>query len=238
MDAWIVLVEGNRSGRKLKGGIAMKYKVLFSVLTLISSLSSTEASIDLQPRFDPQGKWSIHFEDQCSGSTRYSNSDLPVNGSEFVCSSYLGKKRPPARDELNVRYDAKTRTVILTGGPSSIPRTIHLDRDKIGVSDVKLFPNTTTEAPGCDLDSSVSEAVRFTNSNEMQYGYVTVFTFVPHANKTCAPYLSELKAAIKRRTATGLLLAMRDINAVNVDQMQNLSTINVFENYVGKRRNS
>jgi hypothetical protein len=207
------------------------------ILTLCLPLLETQGA-ETHGAFNPQGHWTIRFEDRCSGSTRYSNSAQIVNGSEFVCSSYLQKQNPPGkplRDELQVQYDVQTQTVTLTGGPSAFPRTLHLDQDKIGVSDVKLFPKTTTEASGCDLDSYVLESVRFMSSNRMQYGYVTVYKFIPHAHQSCAPYLSDLKAAIQRRTATGLLLAMRDINAMNVDGMQHLSTINVFENYDGSR---
>jgi len=209
----------------------MKYLLPVSMLTLILTASATEA----MSSFDPQGTWNLRFEDSCSGSTRYTGHAQAVKGSEFVCSSYLDKKKPPAQAELEIHYDVKTQTVILTGGPSVFPRTVHLDSDKIGVSDVKLFPKTTTEAPGCDLQSYVLESVRFTNSDRMQYGYVTVYEFTPHAHQSCAPYLSNLKAAIKRRTATGLLLAMRDIHAVNVDQMQSLSILDVYENYIGTR---
>jgi hypothetical protein len=209
-----------------------------SLLLLVSlPLSSLLASETRGSKpFDPQGNWSIRLENRCSGSSQYAPRSMPIHGSDFNCSKYLKKPQLPNRDELKINYNPESRIVTLTDGPSDFPRTIRLDSNRIGVSNVKLFPKRTQEAPGCDLETYVLEAVRFDNSDRMEYGYITVYNFVPQSKtKSCKPYLDVLKEAVQRRTATDFLLAMRDINAISVDRMQNLATINFFANYVGVR---
>ncbi|MFL5813933.1 MAG: hypothetical protein ACJ763_10185 [Bdellovibrionia bacterium] len=210
-----------------------------SLLLSVSGLFLVTAALHAGELFNPQGKWLIRFDDSCSGTSTYSNPvsgrTQSIQGGDFVCSSYLSQKKSPQRDEIEVQYSPDTQEVKLTGGPSAFPRTIQLDKDKVGVSNVRLFPKSTKEGPGCDLYSYDLESVKFTNSNRMLYGYVTVHEFMPRKKNGCDHYLSELKVAIQRRTATSLLLAMRDVNAVNVEQMKNLSAMNVFQNFMGTR---
>jgi hypothetical protein len=201
---------------------------------MMSSILHAEES------FHPEGTWTIQFQNSCSGSSTYSRRSHEklnsVKGGEFVCSSYLPQSKLPKQDELHLNYHPELKTVELTGGPSTFPRTIHLDQDRVGVSSTRLFPKTTSQSPTCDVMSYDLETVKFTNSNHMFYGFVTVFEMMPRHNHGCDSYLGELKTAIKRRTATGLLLAMRDAHAINVDQLKNLAAMNVFENYTGTRR--
>lgn len=217
----------------------MKRFRLLSALTFTLSVLTFTPMLHAEESFHPDGKWAIQFQNSCSGSSTYSHlpggHPVSIKGGDFVCSSYLPKSKLPSHDELALRFNANTRTVELTGGPSAFARTIPLDKDKVGISTTKLFPRTTQQSPGCDVMSYDLETVKFANSNQMLYGLVTVYEFLPRQSKGCDAYLSELKTAIKRRTATGLLLAMRDADAISVDQLKNLAAINVFENYTGAR---
>jgi hypothetical protein len=209
------------------------------VFTLSTVMMST-ALLHAEESFQPDGKWMIHSQNSCSGSSTYSHlpgkRPVSVKGGDFICSSYLPKNKLPSKDELSLQYDPTTRAVRLSGGASGFPRTIYLDKDKVGVSTTKLFPRTIQQSPGCDVMSYDLETIKFTSSNQMLYGFVTVHEIVPRHGKGCDAYLSELKTAIQRRTATGLLLAMRDIHALSVNQMKNLAAMNVFENYIGTRQ--
>jgi hypothetical protein len=191
------------------------------------------------PHFDPSGHWSIRFEDLCSGMSQVRTSSEAIQSDKpFQCSSYLEKDKPPLQAEIDVRYDAKTNSVTLVGGPSQLPRRIPLDEDGTGVSHVKLFPKTVAQSKGCDLDTYFLEGIRFVNSNKLEYRYITVNEFIPHQDHPdgCKAYLSELKTAVQRRTATGFLLAMRDTNAIQVKSMPDLASIDLISSFSGSRK--
>jgi hypothetical protein len=213
--------------------------MILSPLAFVLTSMSLTPMLHAEEVFHPEGNWTIQFQNSCSASSTYSHlprgQTVGIKGGDFVCSSYLPKERVPEKDVLTVRFNPETNAIELTGGPSGLPRSIRLDWDKVGVSNVKLFPKTTPQSPGCDLKSYELETVKFTGSNDMLYGYVTVYEFIPRQSKGCDTYLSELKSAIERRTATGLLLATRDANAVSVDHLQNLAALNIFKNYKGTR---
>lgn len=191
------------------------------------------------PHFNPSGRWNIRFEDLCSGMSQVRTSAEAIQSDRpFQCSSYLEKDKPPLHADIDVQFDAKTNSVTLVGGPSQLPRTIQLGQDGSGISNVKLFPKTVAQSKGCDLDTYFLEGVRFVNSNKLEYSYITVNEFIPHQNahEGCKAYLSELKTAVQRRTATGFLLAMRDTNAIQVKSMQDLTSINLIASFSGSRK--
>lgn len=213
--------------------------VTFIALLSLQAKPSRAANVNSSTHFDPSGNWNIHFEDRCTGISQASTSATPTASDKpFQCSSYLEKDKPPHHAELKVAFDPKTNSVTLTGGPSPFPRAIVLDQDRTGVSNVKLFPNTTAQSKDCDLDSYFLEGVRFKDSNTLEYRYITVNEFVPHADAPhgCEPYLKDLKVAVQRRTATGFLLAMRDTNAIQVKSMQDLSSLDLISSFNGNRK--
>lgn len=211
---------------------------IFIALLTFQAKSSLAANANPNTSFDPSGQWSIHFEDRCRGVSQAGTTATPTASDKpFQCSSYLEKDKPPRQAELQVSFDPKTNSVTLTGGPSQFPRTIALDQDRTGVSNVKLFPKTEVQSKQCNLDTYFLEGVRFKDSNTLEYRYITVNEFVPHSDapKGCEPYLKDLKKAVQRRTATGFLLAMRDTNAIQVKSMQDMSSLDLVSSFSGSR---
>lgn len=220
--------------------------IVATATTAAVALALGAAAAPTAPVFDPSGTWTISATGRCFGSAWYDDGDLPLVGDDFPCSRELSNFSPPESDRLGVSYDPVTRTVTLSGGPSSASRRLPLDAEGFGTSTESYRNETGSIDAACEVHSFFTEVVQFKDAH-LSYAYVDNSEYIPDEEtppvseqdvgySSCDPSIARLRGAVSVGRASPGTMALVRSGALDFQRFGDVRQTSIYYRYDGMRK--
>lgn len=185
-----------------------------------------------ESEFDPSGVWSVNNNAQlCLVETHYTEGEPETIITEPFRCSEIPLPPPETSRQIAISYDSENNTVDIHDQDQL--RRITLDAETLaGIPEEPLITLQPVEvAPGCISVIRTFNGMLFNSSTNGIYSKANTIDYLANQDQpeACKSYLNELGTAIQTGNVQGPLLPfLVEINALNLDRIEQLSQISIL----------